>query len=64
MCVVADSIKEYMRANVNVDPKVELPDFFTAEAQLDGDKIYVAITPSEVLKQHVKDDAAIESVAA
>ena len=64
MCVVADAIKDYMRANVNVDPKMELTDFFTAEAQLDGDKIYVAITPSEVLKQHVKDDAAIESVAA
>ena len=63
MCAVADSIKEYMRASVNTDPKMELDGFFTAEAQLDGDKIYVAITPSEILKQHVKDDAAIEAAA-
>lgn len=62
--VCAQAIKDYMRANVNVDPKLELEDFFTATAEMEGDKVYVGITPSAVLKQHVKDDASTEEKAA
>ena len=60
LAVGADCIKEYLRENANVDPNLELDDFFTATVQTDGSKNYYAITPSAALKQYVKDDAAIE----
>lgn len=64
MCACADAIKEYMRANVNIDPKLELDDYFSANAEVDGEKVYISVTPSAVMKQHVKDDASTENVAA
>jgi len=57
----ADAIKEYLRANANIDPELELKDYFTATVEIDGDKNYYAITPSAQLKQYIKDDAAHES---
>ena len=64
MAACADAIKEHLRANISIDPKLEMEDFFTATAEMDGDKVYCSITPSAVLKQHVKDDASIETPAA
>lgn len=63
MVVVADAIKAYLHANVSIDPAVELEDFFTATAEIDGDKVYYSLTPSAIIKQHVKEDAAIETAA-
>ena len=63
MCVVFDCIKAYLHANVAIDPAVEMDNFFIANAELDGDKIYYSITPSAIIKQHVKEDAAIETAA-
>nr|DAE82564.1 MAG TPA: hypothetical protein [Caudoviricetes sp.] len=62
--VAADCIKEYLRANVDVDPELELKDFFIATVQADGKENYYAITPSATLKQYVKDDAALEEEVA
>jgi hypothetical protein len=56
-----DEVKNYLHANVSIDPTVEMEDFFTATAEIDGDKIYYSITPSPVIKQHVKDDANTEA---
>jgi len=63
MCVVADCIKAYLHANVSIDPTVELEDFFEATAQLDGDAVYYSLTPSAIVKQHIKADADIETAA-
>ena len=57
-----DGIKQYLEMNISNDPSIELDEFFSATAELDGDKIYVAITPSAILKQHIKDDASLEVV--
>ena len=62
--VAADCIKEYLRANIDVDPELELKDFFTATVQADGKENYYAITPSATLKQYIKDDAALEEEVA
>ncbi len=64
MAACADCIKEYMRANANIDPELELKDYFTATVEIDGDKNYYSITPSAQLKQYVKDDAANEEEVA
>ena len=61
MCITADCIKNYMTQNIKIDPQIELDDYFTITAELDGEKVYCAVTPSAVLKQHVKDDASIEA---
>lgn len=60
-CITADCIKNYMVQNIKIDPQIELEDYFTIRAELDGEKVYCNITPSALLKQHVKDDASIES---
>lgn len=61
LCAAADCLKKYSIINVESDSKIELADFFTTEAEKDGNGVYVKITPGPVLKQHVKDDATIEA---
>ena len=60
----AEAIKEYLRANSGTDPNLEFDDYFSATVETDGDKNYYALTPAAVIKQYVKDDAAIEEAAA
>lgn len=60
MVIVVDCIKTYMRQNIKIDPQIELDEYFSAAAELEGDKVYVSITPSAILKQHIKNDASIE----
>jgi hypothetical protein len=43
-----------------VEDEIELTGFFTARGEKDGEKVYIAITPSAELKQMVKDDASLE----
>ena len=64
MCTIADCIKSYLNANVAVDPVVEMEKYFKASAELDGDKVYYRLTPYEILKQHIKNDAQKEKKAA
>lgn len=62
LCTCIDTVYDYMRANVAQDPTLEYTDYFTATAKVDGDgSVYVGITPSALLKQHVKDDSMIDS---
>lgn len=53
-----DSFKDYMKANVTQDPFLEFTDYFSATAEINGDSVYISITPSALLKQHIKDDVA------
>jgi len=62
-CIVADCIKNYLHANVSIDPKVEMEDFFEANAEIDGDQVYYSLTPLSIVKQHVKGDAELETAA-
>ena len=57
LCVTAQSIKDYLINNVDIDPALEFTYFFKATAEHDGDKVFIKITPYEILKQHVKEDA-------
>lgn len=66
--ILFDEIKQYLKANVEFDNELkfvfidddEEVEMFIASSALDGDKVYYSFTPSEVLKQFVKDDASIE----
>jgi hypothetical protein len=50
-----------MRANVAIDPELEMTNYFTASAKLEGDgSVYIGVEPSALMKQHIKDDAAID----
>jgi hypothetical protein len=60
-CICVDGIVEYMRANVAIDPELEMTNYFTASAKLEGDgSVYIGVEPSALMKQHIKDDAAID----
>ena len=64
LCACAEAIKSYMINNVDIDPVLVYDDFFKATAEHDGEKVYITITPMEVLKQHVKDDKVNEKAEA
>lgn len=65
--VIFDEIKQYLKANVKFDNELKMVshedgdvEMFTATSVLDGEVVVCSFTPSEVLKQFVKDDASIE----
>ena len=62
MCVAARAVRDYMIANVDIDPELDIPDIVKCTAEHDGNDIIIGISPYEVLKQHVKDDRVSEKV--
>lgn len=58
--VLLDSIKQYMRTNVGIDPVLEIPEFVIIKGAVENDKLTVSFEPGATLKQHVKDDTAVE----
>ena len=62
LCVAARAISDYMIANVDIDPELDIPDMVKCVAEHDGNDIVIGVTPYEVLKQHVKDDRVSERV--
>ena len=61
-CTIVDVIVDYMRANVSIDPQLELTNYFTITATLETDgSVYLGVEPSALMKQHVKDDSDIDS---
>jgi len=56
------NLKEFGRKSLNSDDNViELKGFFTVTATVDeGGKVHIKITPTEELKQLIKDDSTIE----
>ena len=62
MCVAARAVRDYMIANVDIDPELDIPDIVKCTAEHDGNDIIIGISPYEVLKQHVKDDKVSEKV--
>ena len=61
MVMIFDCIKEYMRANVNYDNKLNIVDYMVFTAELDGD-IYISCEPSAILKQYIKEDQNYNTV--
>lgn len=59
---VVVTLKELSRSNaLNEDKKVEFKGYFTIEADVeDGGKVFTKFTPSEEMKQLIKDDSSIE----
>ena len=62
MCVAARAVRDYMIANVDIDPELDIPDIVKCTAEHDGNDVIIGISPYEVLKQHVKDDRVSEKV--
>ena len=61
-CICVDGIVDYMRANVAIDPEMEMTNYFTCSAKLEADgSVYIGVEPSALMKQHIKDDAAIDN---
>lgn len=61
--VIIKSIKEYFRANIDVDPVLEIPNFVTFEGYVEDDKVKVKVVLDAAIKQIVKDDAVLEEEA-
>ena len=54
------SLKKWYNENVNIDPVLELKDYFKMEGSVENGKVSINVTPSELLKQHIKDDESVE----
>lgn len=62
MCLTAiRSLKKWYNENVNIDPVLELKDYFRMDGVVVDGVVKITVTPSELLKQHVKDDESIEA---
>ena len=59
--ICIDAVHDYMRANVMNDPVLEFGNYATLTARQDGENsVYIGVEPSALMKQYVKDDAAID----
>ena len=58
LCIVINSITDYFKMNLNVDPhtSIEMKNFFKIEGVIVDDKVELIFTPEETLKQIIKDD--------
>lgn len=63
MNICADCIKNYMRANVTVDPVLIITDIakLTAVADANTNDVIIGIEPDAVLRQIIKDDSSIDN---
>lgn len=61
-CTCVDCIVDYLRANVAIDPELEMSYYFSAVAKLEADgSVYIEAKPSNNLQQHIKDDKVLKS---
>ena len=55
--VAINALTEYLKANIDLDPEVELKDYFVARIERgENDTFVISFTPGPILKQHIKDD--------
>ena len=59
LCLIIDTIADYMRLNVTVDPVLEIKDLMTLKAEVQQDKVYISIEPTVRLRQYVKSDTKV-----
>ena len=53
---IFDIIRDYMKANVTIDPQLDITNYCVMTARADGTDVSIGIEPDAKLKQHVKDD--------
>ena len=53
---VFDIIRDYMKANVTIDPQLDITNYCVMTARADGNDVSIGIEVDPKLKQHVKDD--------
>jgi hypothetical protein len=53
---IFDIIRDYMKANVTIDPQLDITNYAVLTARADGNDVAIGIEPDAKLKQHVKDD--------
>ena len=53
---IFDIIRDYMKANVTIDPQLDITNYCVLTARADGNDVAIGIEPDAKLKQHVKDD--------
>jgi hypothetical protein len=59
LCILFDTIADYMRLNATIDPEMAIGEMVAFRSELAGDKVYIGVTPGALLKQIVKQDDAI-----
>ena len=63
MIIVMDVIRDYMRANLTIDPVLTIANIakFTAVADTTNKDVIIGIEPDEMLRQMVKGDSSIDA---
>ena len=63
MIIVMDVIRDYMRANLTIDPALTIANIakFTAVADTTNKDVIIGIEPDEMLRQMVKGDSSIDA---
>lgn len=58
--VVFDVVRDYMRANITVDPELNVSNTakFTAVADTNSKDVLIVVDPDEIIRQLIKDDYA------
>lgn len=64
ICVLIDTLTDYMRLNVSIDPELTIGDMIAFKAEISGDKVYIGVTVGPILKQFCKADASIGTIGA
>ena len=59
ICVLIDTLRDYMALNVSIDPELEINNIAQFKAEISGDKVYIGVTPMPLIKQLVKNDSSI-----
>ena len=62
LCTIIDTVKDYMEANITIDPDLSIDGFAHLKAEAAGDNVIIGIEPSATLKQLVKEDNSIGNV--
>lgn len=61
LAIIFQTIKEYLRNNLGIDPILEIPGFVKFEGSVENDTLKVNVVLDAMLKQIIKDDASVES---
>lgn len=62
LCMLIDCVRDYMIANVVIDPDLEFTDLMNFRAEASGESVYISCVPGMLVKQLIKNDSSIGTV--
>ena len=62
LCMLIDCVRDYMVANVVIDPDLEFTDLMLFRSEASGEAVYISCTPGMLVKQLIKNDSSIGTV--